>query len=169
MNEVRELTLKEVTAIRQALEYRVSSIKLELDEHDRGIRVLGDEEASELSDDLYWYEHQLLYDFLRAEREAFGLRDATNPEAEPYPGTASDTPVMLEFKDVSFIRAALTCKVGDVERQLQGEDLDEAKRRILQDDLTFYEELFRMFETAETMAPKLRQLPQIALRRKWKF
>ncbi|MBI3898084.1 MAG: hypothetical protein HY308_07285, partial [Gammaproteobacteria bacterium] len=123
---------KEVAAIRVALEHEIAHIKHQFDEHDRGVHVLGDDEFSELADNLYWYEHQLLYDFLRAEREAFGLRDATNPEAGPYPGTASDTPVMLEFKDVSYIRFALAGEVGSIKNELRNENLDEDRRGRLQ-------------------------------------
>ncbi|MBI3899805.1 MAG: hypothetical protein HY308_16130 [Gammaproteobacteria bacterium] len=77
--------------------------------------------------------------------------------------------MMLEFKDVSYIRFALAGEVGSIKNELRNENLDEDRRGRLQDDLTFYAELYDVFHTAETMAPKLRQLPQIALRRKWKF
>ncbi|MBI3900017.1 MAG: hypothetical protein HY308_17250 [Gammaproteobacteria bacterium] len=168
MSEVRELTASEVTAIRAAIEYRLASIREELDEHERGICILDDDRVTDLDEQVYWYDSQLLYRFEKAEKEAFGLRDATNPTAEPYPDTAADKLVLLEFKDISYIRAALDVKIGSIEMDLKRDHLDEAKRQNLQVELGFYQKLFSTFETAETMAPKLREIPQIAYRRRWK-
>ncbi|MBI3898083.1 MAG: hypothetical protein HY308_07280 [Gammaproteobacteria bacterium] len=168
MSEVKELKLQEIIAIRVAMEHQILYMKHQLDEHDRGIHTLGDDEFSEIADGIYFYESRVDR-FQKAEKEAFGLRDAANPDAEPYPGSAADTLVILEFKDVSYIRFALGGEVGCIKNELQDENLDEVKRRRLQNDLALYTELYDVFRTTEAMAPKLRQLPQIALRRKWKF
>ncbi|MBI3899807.1 MAG: hypothetical protein HY308_16140 [Gammaproteobacteria bacterium] len=168
MSELRELTLEEVAAIRVAIEHEIESIQLELEEHDRGINVLDEDRYDEQLDALNFYKVVLLHDFRKAERETFGLRDAANPEAGPYPGSASDTLVMLEFKEISFIRYALHGKLGHIKWQLRNETLDEVQQEFLQRELKFYEELFRVFETAETTAPKLRQVPQIAYSRRWR-
>jgi hypothetical protein len=161
---LRELTLEEISAICVAIKCRVENIKLELEEHDLGIHLLEDDEFRDLADALYFCESWLLYKFQKAEKQSFGLRDATNPGAGPYPGTAADDLVMLTYAEISYVRGALESKAGHIEMELRGNDIDDNKRGELKEELLFYERLTDTFRDAMEMSRKLRALPQIAYR-----
>ena len=74
----------------------------------------------------------------------------------------------LEFKSISYIRAALQNKLGHLEWTLEQDDkkalpepLSAEARQQIQDDILYYDGLIHTFETAEKQSFELREVAEI--------
>ena len=72
MSESRELTFKDISYIRAAIEGYIGLIKLDVDSGD-----LDDDERLDLQEDLLYYD-KLLYLFQKAEKQSVELREVTS-------------------------------------------------------------------------------------------
>ena len=76
----------------------------------------------------------------------------------------------LDFKEISYIRAALQYRLSGLEREFEADNndsldppLSEDERIDIQEDIIFYDKLLYQFEKAEKQSYEFKTVPDLVL------
>lgn len=72
----------------------------------------------------------------------------------------------LNYKDNSFIRAALEGYIGQLTLDIESGELDDDERLDTQEDILYYEKLLYTFQKAEKQSVELKEVSSIVIKQR---